>query len=64
LSGQKKEMDQLLKQIPRTPLPNKTFRNDRDLKFTDIGESWGLGQATFSNGAAYGDLDMMAILIW
>jgi hypothetical protein len=57
LSGQKKEMDQLLKQIPRTPLPNKTFRNDRDLKFTDIGESWGLGQATFSNGAAYGDLD-------
>ena len=57
LSGQKKEMDQLLKQIPRTPLPNKTYRNDKDLKFTDIGESWGLGQATFSNGAAYGDLD-------
>ena len=57
LSGKKKELDQLLKQIPRTPLPNKTFRNDKDLKFTDIGESWGLGQATFSNGAAYGDLD-------
>ena len=57
LSGKKKEMDLLLKQIPRTPLPNKTFRNDKNLKFTDIGESWGLGQATFSNGAAYGDLD-------
>jgi len=57
LSGQKKEMDQMLKKIPRTALPNKVFRNDRNLKFTDIGESWGLGQPTFSNGAAYGDLD-------
>ena len=57
LTGKKKEIDQLLKQIPRTPLPNKTFRNDKNLKFTDIGGSWGLGQTTFSNGAAYGDLD-------
>lgn len=57
LSGQKKEMDQLLKQIPRNPLPNKTFRNERNLKFTDIGDQWGLGQPGFSNGAAYGDLD-------
>jgi enediyne biosynthesis protein E4 len=57
MTGQKKEIDHLLKEIPRTPLPNKVFRNDRELKFTDIGKSWGLGQSCFSNGAAYGDLD-------
>ncbi|MGZ3898157.1 MAG: FG-GAP repeat domain-containing protein, partial [Flavisolibacter sp.] len=57
LSGKKKEIDELLKQIPRTPLPNKAFRNDHDLRFTDMGEGWGFRDASFSNGAAYGDLD-------
>src|SRR5689334_24382478 len=57
LSGKKKEIDQLLKQIPRTPLPNKVFRNNRNLKFTDAGSAWGFTQPSFSNGAAYGDLD-------
>lgn len=50
-------MDQLLKQIPRNPIPNKIFRNDHNLKFTDVGETWGFTQPSFSNGAAYGDLD-------
>src|SRR6478672_3300891 len=45
LNGQKKEVDELLKQIPRTPLPNKVYRNNGNLKFSDAGESWGLGQA-------------------
>jgi hypothetical protein len=57
LNGEKKEIDQLLKQIPRTPLPNKVYRNDHHLKFTDIGDDWGFSTPTFSNGAAYGDLD-------
>jgi hypothetical protein len=57
LNGKKTEIDQLLKQIPRTPLPNKVYRNDRNLKFTDIGKAWGFSTPTFSNGAAYGDLD-------
>jgi len=57
LSGKKKEIDELLKQIPRTPLPNKVYRNNGNLKFTDIGETWGFTQPTFSNGAAYADLD-------
>ncbi|HEX5651944.1 MAG TPA: VCBS repeat-containing protein, partial [Chitinophagaceae bacterium] len=57
MTGQKKEIDQLLKQIPRTALPNKIFRNNKDLRFLDMGEQWGLGQNSFSNGAAYGDLD-------
>src|SRR5215467_2907482 len=64
LSGKKKEIDQLLKQIPRTPLANKVFHNNGNLstgqaslKFTDIGSSWGFTQPSFSNGAAYADLD-------
>lgn len=57
LTGQKKAIDQLLQKIPRTPLPNKAFRNAHDLTFSDQGEAWGLNQPTFSNGAAYGDLD-------
>ena len=57
LSGKKKEIDQLLKEIPRTPLPNKVYRNNGNLKFNDTGAAWGFTQPTFSNGAAYGDLD-------
>ena len=57
LNGKKKDVDELLRQIPRTPLPNKVYRNNGNLKFTDIGESWGFTQPSFSNGAAYGDLD-------
>jgi enediyne biosynthesis protein E4 len=57
LSGKKKEVDELLRQIPRTPLPNKVYHNNGDLKFTDVGETWGFTESSFSNGAAYGDLD-------
>ena len=57
LSGKKKEVDELLRQIPRTPLPNKVYHNNHNLKFADIGENWGFTQPSFSNGAAYGDLD-------
>lgn len=57
LSGKKKEVDQLLKEIPRTPIPNQVFRNEHNLKFTETGDAWGMAQPSWSNGAAYGDLD-------
>ena len=57
LSGNKESVDKILKEIPRTPLPNKVFRNDTNLRFTDIGNEWGFSQPSFSNGAAYADLD-------
>jgi hypothetical protein len=57
LSGKKKAIEELLKKIPRTPLLNKVFHNNGNLKFTDIGPDWGFTQPSFSNGAAYGDLD-------
>lgn len=57
LTGKKDEVDQVLKEIPKTPLKNKVYRNDHTLRFTDIGDEWGFTQSTFSNGAAYADLD-------
>ena len=57
MTGKKNEVDKVLKEIPQTPIPNKVFRNDHNLKFTDIGDQWGLSQTSFSNGAAYADLD-------
>ncbi|MBO9571957.1 MAG: VCBS repeat-containing protein, partial [Chitinophagaceae bacterium] len=49
--------DEVLKHIPVTPVANKTYQNKGNLQFEDVGEKWGLNQLTFSNGAAYGDLD-------
>src|SRR5579859_5433390 len=57
LSGKKQNIDELLKHIPQTPLLNKVFRNLGDLHFQDIGTEWGFTHPSFSNGAAYGDLD-------
>lgn len=44
-------------QIPEVKLPNHIYQNDGDLHFTNKSEAWGLNQSTYSNGAAYGDLD-------
>jgi hypothetical protein len=57
LTGKKDEVSEVLKEIPTNPQKNKVYRNDHNLKFTDIGDDWGFSQPTFSNGAAYGDLD-------
>jgi len=43
--------------IPIVKIPNYGFRNGGNLAFTDVTKQWGLGDASFSNGAAYVDLD-------
>jgi hypothetical protein len=48
---------QVLDQIPVVKIPNYAFKNNGNLQFTDVTDSWGLGVPTFSNGAAYADLD-------
>ena len=57
LTGKKESVDNILKEIPRTPLQNKAFRNEGNLRFEDAGTKWGFTQTSWSNGAAYGDLD-------
>ena len=47
----------LLDSIPVLKIPNYGFRNNGDLTFTDATTEWGLFRPSFSNGAAFGDLD-------
>src|SRR6266487_369084 len=47
----------LLEQIPEVKLKNYAFKNDGDLKFSDVTKQWGITIPSFSNGAAYADLD-------
>lgn len=57
LTGKKEEFNKIVEQMPSNPIPNKVFRNKGDLTFEDIGAQWGFDEPTFSNGAAYADLD-------
>ena len=56
-TGEKEAVDEIIKRMPSHPIPNKAYRNNGELKFTDEATNWGLAQPSFSNGAAYGDLD-------
>ena len=57
LTGKKEELDNIIAKMPSTPLLNKAFKNQGNLKFSDEGVSWGFNKPSFSNGGAYGDLD-------
>ncbi|HEX2977192.1 MAG TPA: FG-GAP-like repeat-containing protein, partial [Bacteroidales bacterium] len=43
--------------IPSVKIPNYAFHNNSDMTFTNFAGKWGLDEPSFSNGAAYGDLD-------
>ena len=50
----------LLKQIqhmPYKPLVNYLFKNNGDLTFSNYSKEWGIREESYSNGAAYADLD-------
>ncbi|HEU5147030.1 MAG TPA: VCBS repeat-containing protein, partial [Chryseosolibacter sp.] len=47
----------LLDSIPVLKIANYGFKNNGDLTFTDLTKEWGLLKPSFSNGAAFGDLD-------
>ena len=50
-------LDQVLKILPSIPLKNYMYQSTESLKFKNVSDKWGLDQPSFSNGAAYGDLD-------
>jgi len=56
-SGQKASVDSVLKYIPINAVANAAFKNLGGLRFADAAKEWGLNQPSFSNGAAYADLD-------
>lgn len=46
-----------LSQIPQVKLHNYAYRNNGDLTFSNTSKDWGFTTPSFSNGAAYADLD-------
>jgi len=49
--------EMVLSQIPEVKLHNYAFRNNGNLTFSNATNEWGLTTPSFSNGAAYADLD-------
>lgn len=57
ISGEKSKMEEIINQMPSNPIQNVFFRNNGNLTFNNSSNTFGFSQKTFSNGAAYGDLD-------
>ena len=56
-SGQKVDFLKLVNAMSSTRISNYMFHNQGDMRFTNVAKLWGLNTPSFSNGAAYGDLD-------
>ncbi|WP_299109258.1 VCBS repeat-containing protein [uncultured Winogradskyella sp.] len=57
LTGKKEKVESIIDKMPSTPILNYAFQNNNDLTFTNVANNWGFDTPSFSNGAAYGDLD-------
>lgn len=54
----------LLEQVPSVKIKNFAYHNQGDLTFKDVTDDWGIDVPSFSNGAAYVDLDNDGDLDW
>ena len=57
ISGVKTSQDSIINKMPSVPILNYAFKNNKDMTFTDVTKDFGFTETSFSNGAAYGDLD-------
>ncbi len=57
IKTEKKAILKVIDMIPSFKVPNYAFHNNGNLTFTNLSGLWGLDIPSFSNGAAYGDLD-------
>ena len=57
LTGKRQIIDSIINKMPQKPQPNYAYRNNKDLTFTNKTTHWGFDIPSFSNGAAYADLD-------
>jgi hypothetical protein len=57
IGGGEVDFKRLIDSIPSEKQPNYVFHNQRNLTFVNRADAWGLGTPSFSNGAAYADLD-------
>ena len=47
----------ILSEIPQVKIHNYAFHNNGNITFSNVTDKWGLNLPSFSNGAAYADLD-------
>ncbi len=52
-----REIDDLVRSLPRLVTPKLLFRNRRDATFEEVGAPWGFGDASIAQGMATADLD-------
>lgn len=57
LTGQKEDISEIISKMPSQPVVNKLYRNKGGLQFEDKAADWGMSTPSFTNGAAYADLD-------
>lgn len=57
IKSRKDVIKHLVDSIPSNKLSNFAFKNSNGFLFANMTMNWGLGEATHSNGSAYGDLD-------
>lgn len=57
LNKEKMDLSVAVNMMPSEKLSNYIFKNNGDLTFQNKIKKWGLNEKTFSNGAAYTDLD-------
>lgn len=57
VQGNKEQKEVIINAMPSTPISNYAYQNNKDLTFSNAAKQWGLDTPSFSNGAAYGDLD-------
>lgn len=50
--------EEMYKKMPEIKLPNLLYKNNRDLTFANVSDPWGVSEPSYSNGGAYGDLDL------
>ncbi len=57
VSGSKVDYKTLIDALPSVKISNYAFKNTGSYNFLNVAGKWGLDTPSFSNGAAYGDLD-------
>jgi enediyne biosynthesis protein E4 len=57
MEGKKIDFQQFVDRMTSTKLSNCMFKRSSDWQYKEVAGEWGLAEPSFSNGAAYGDLD-------
>ena len=54
---QREDVLEIINNMPASDIENQLFQNNGSGQFSNVTTSWGIGQPSNSNGAAYADLD-------